>query len=115
MAIKPKGWIGVDLDGTLAHYTTWEGTKIGAPIPLMVERVKGWLAKGLVVKVLTARDESEHLNISAWCYNNIGTCLQVTNSKDRYMIALWDDRAVQVKKNTGEVVGGEEPKYEKEW
>ena len=54
------GWIGVDLDGTLAeHYWPAKGdydpTRIGDPIPMMVERVRGWLAEGREVRVFTAR------------------------------------------------------------
>ena len=38
------GWIGVDLDGTLAIYTGWKGCDhVGEPIPPMVERVKAGL------------------------------------------------------------------------
>lgn len=34
-----KGWIGVDLDGTLAEYDGWKGPdEIGAPVEPMVER-----------------------------------------------------------------------------
>jgi len=41
------GWIGVDLDGTLAHYEGFKGAQhIGEPISPMVERVKRWLAEG---------------------------------------------------------------------
>ena len=51
-----NGWIGVDLDGTLAHYDGWKGpTHIGAPVPAMLERVKRWLAEGREVRIFTAR------------------------------------------------------------
>jgi hypothetical protein len=51
-----EGWIGVDLDGTLAHYSEWKGPdSIGEPVPLMLARVKEWLAKGLEVRIVTAR------------------------------------------------------------
>ena len=38
----PRGWIGVDFDGTLADYARgWRGPHhAGPPITLMVERVK---------------------------------------------------------------------------
>jgi hydroxymethylpyrimidine pyrophosphatase-like HAD family hydrolase len=49
-------WIGVDLDGTLAHYTGWRGAEhIGVPIPAMLERVQAWVAAGVTVKIFTAR------------------------------------------------------------
>ena len=39
-----SGWIGVDLDGTLAHYDGWKGIEhVGPPIPAMLARVKYWL------------------------------------------------------------------------
>ena len=50
------GWIGVDLDGTLAEYDKWVSpTHIGKPILRMVKRVQKWLAEGRQVKIMTAR------------------------------------------------------------
>jgi len=50
------GWIGVDLDGTLAIYTELTPLlKIGEPIPPMVDRVKRWIAEGHEVRIMTAR------------------------------------------------------------
>lgn len=44
-----QGWLGVDLDGTLAEYTGWKGAShIGAPIKPMQIRVLRWLAAGFV-------------------------------------------------------------------
>lgn len=108
-----SGWIGVDLDGTLAEYYGWKGAEhIGKPIPLMVERVKRWLAKGQEVRIFTARvwnEDEDHATtdrIQHWCLVNIGEMLQVTCAKDYGMIELWDDRAVQVVPNTGERADG---------
>lgn len=105
-------WIGVDLDGTLAHYEGWNGGAIGEPIPLMVERVKAWLAEGKEVRIFTARvnpfpGECSHQRslIHAWCEKHIGERLKITCMKDFEMVELWDDRAIQVIKNTGERVG----------
>ncbi len=105
-------WIGVDLDGTLAHYDGWKGeTHIGEPIPLMVERVQRWLRIGYKVRILTARvshpDQAVAAEeaIGAWCLKHLGTVLPVTCRKDYAMLELWDDRAVQVIANTGEAVG----------
>jgi len=103
------GWIGVDLDGTLAYYDIWrDAAHIGPPIPVMTERVKRWLAEGRDVRIFTARishaDEAEvaRTAIVAWCKNHLGQELPVTNLKDYDMIELWDDRCVAVKCNTGE-------------
>ena len=101
-----EGWIGVDLDGTLAKYDEWRGeTHIGEPIPLMVDRVKKWLSEGVQVKIFTARATSKnaevHMSIQKWCITHIGVPLMITSSKDYGMIELWDDRCVQVIPNTG--------------
>lgn len=101
-----KGWTGVDLDGTLAYYNGWKGSAhIGEPIPKMVDRVIRWIKKGRNVKIFTARVSQPDYNdavIQAWLEKvGIGR-LPVTNVKDMHMIELWDDRCVQVVKNTGE-------------
>lgn len=106
------GWIGVDLDGTLAHYSGWKGIDhIGAPVPRMMERVRAWLADGTTVKIFTARvsvPEPERSDVVAavhgWLTEHGLPPLQVTNVKDFGMVELWDDRAVRVRMNTGEVI-----------
>jgi hypothetical protein len=114
-----KGWIGVDLDGTLAHYDEWKGHEhIGDPIPDMLERVKRWRAEGRDVRIFTARIAGSNPRVAAmglcvilnsiqdWCEKHIGEKLPVTNVKDFSMIELWDDRAIQVHPNTGKRVDG---------
>ncbi len=107
-------WIGVDLDGTLAHYDGWVALdSIGAPIPQMVDRVKRWLKAGMKVKIFTARvNHLEGTELAActfailnWCETHLGQKLDITSCKDVGMIELWDDRAVQVEANTGNLVG----------
>lgn len=104
-----SGWIGVDLDGTLAEYHpgSFSSDSVGKPIPLMVERVKAWLAEGKEVRIFTARaDEPENLPaVDAWVRKHIGQPLKITNVKDMGMVELWDDRAVQVVRNEGIRVG----------
>lgn len=107
-----KGWIGVDLDGTLAFYDEWRGsTHIGAPIPEMVERVKGWRDDHLEVRIFTARVQDDvfevYETIAAWCLEHLGEILPITNKKDFSMICLYDDRCVQVEKNTGKLLSEE--------
>lgn len=118
----PNGWIGVDLDGTLAMYGEWVSeTHIGPPCPpppeggpSMVERVKGWLADGHEVRIVTARISGLRTlaeihpiktAIQEWCLEHIGEALAVTNVKDYEMLELWDDRAVQVEPNTSRLIG----------
>jgi hypothetical protein len=107
-------WIGVDLDGTLATYHGWKGIEhIGEPIPLMVERVKFWLDKGIKVKIMTARVciSQDGYSVEAiagfiedWCVANIGVVLPITHEKDFGMLELWDDRCVTVEVNTGRIL-----------
>jgi len=102
-----NGWIGVDLDGTLAYYDGWKGARhIGKPIPAMAKRVRAWLAQGLEVRIFTARAcELEQVrHVQAWCERYFGVRLAVTNAKDFDMLELWDDRCVQVQPNTGQIV-----------
>lgn len=101
------GWIGVDLDGTLAHYDRWRGpNSIGEPVKRMRRRVVRWLAEGRRVKIMTARDPQSYPAIRLWCRRNLGRELEITNQKDFGMLELWDDRAVQVEPNTGRRVDG---------
>lgn len=107
------GWIGVDLDGTLAEYGGWTAEdEFGAPIMPMVNRVKAWLAEGKEVRIVTARayagDEGQERDIrhiivaiQDWTEKHTGARLRVQAHKDFNMIALWDDRAVQIIPNTG--------------
>ena len=113
------GWIGVDMDGTLAVYDGWRGiSHIGEPIQKMVQRVKSWLEDGRDVRIFTARVAPKSLMansaerhtvtdpIEAWCFKHLGAVLPVTHEKDFQMVELWDDRCVQVIENTGERADG---------
>jgi len=98
-------WIGVDLDGTLAEYSDWQGIEhIGNALPPMIERVKSWLAEGKRVKIFTARvtkgPEAVRF-IHQWLVAQGLPVLEVTNIKDFDMLELWDDRCVSVVTNTG--------------
>lgn len=119
--LKHSGWIGVDFDGTLAHYDKWVGWNVfGKPIPAMVRRVRQWLDEGREVRILTARVGVEpddvcrcHVTgesytnaqmasaVQDWTEKHLGERLTITCVKDAAMIELWDDRAVQVVANTG--------------
>lgn len=105
--MNTQGWIGVDLDGTLAHYEKWDG-QIGVPIVPMLDRVKAWIAAGIEVRIFTARVSGEpdaaveqRERIAAWCIEHLGSELPITCRKDYAMVELWDDRAVQIVPNTG--------------
>jgi hypothetical protein len=117
-----KGWIGVDLDRTLAEHLEGTGAPVpGKPIAPMVARVKRWLAAGYDVRIFTARvqDQKDHhlafyqgeswanLNhtqrmlVRMWCLEHLGQELPITNCKDMHLWCLFDDRAVHVMPNTG--------------
>lgn len=101
---RQQGWIGVDLDGTLAEATDWQGMEhIGPPVPLMMRRVRQWLDQGLPVKIVTARagDPVGVAATQAWLKTHGLPELEVTDKKDFGMIELWDDRAIQVVQNRG--------------
>lgn len=114
-----NGWVGVDLDGTLAFYDGWKGGAIGDPVPAMAERVKDWLLQGVDVRIVTARVaetgmrnqvggvddkafcDSQRQAIQDWTELHFGVRLPVTATKDFAMHELWDDRAVRVRLNDG--------------
>ena len=97
-----RGWVGVDLDGTLAHYDHFRGEDhVGGPIEPMIKKVRQWLRDGMDVRLFTAR--KPHPVIRAWMKEHIGELLPITNVKDQGMIALYDDRVVGVRRNTGEL------------
>lgn len=106
---RPKGWIGVDLDGTLAYYDDNSSIeKVGTPIPDMLALVKKMINNGIRVKIFTARatDPEQLPIIRKWLETNNLPELEITNIKDYYMIKLYDDRCVQVEKNTGRLITG---------
>lgn len=118
-----KGWIGLDLDATIAEYTTWQGVEhIGEPVLPMLERIAKWLEEGQPLKIVTARvycgesgeapigdyyrdAQIARLAIEKWCMKYLGVVLPVTCCKNFSMIALYDDRCFRVEPNTGRVFG----------
>ena len=115
----PEGWVGFDLDGTIAQYTTFQGwDKIGPPVPGFVNLIKKLRALGVQCKILTARAsaESRALNditfeqvekvIQDWTEKYIGERLPVVTEKGAAMICFFDDSAIQVDKNTGNLTAG---------
>lgn len=99
-----SGWIGIDLDGTLAKYTPGSGGGvIGKPVPAMLARVRAWLTRGYEVRVCTARAGTMEgvIQVRVWLDAHGLEGVAVTDRKDYDMIELWDDRAVRVEANTG--------------
>ena len=100
------GWVGFDLDGTLAHYDHYRGDEhVGAPIEPMVRKARKLIREGYDVRIFTAR--KPHPAIRKWCKEHLGKVLPITNTKDPAMIALYDDRVVGVKRNEGVAFSGD--------
>lgn len=108
-----RGWIGFDLDGTLAaHVREGQGPyEIGPPIPEMVDRLRRLLDKGYDCRILTARVAliyancgEQHAEVRRWVFEHIGRWIPVQPNKDGHMWVLFDDRAVAVERNTGRLL-----------
>lgn len=111
--------VACDFDGTLAYYDRWRGAMhFGAPIPAMVKKVQWHIAKGDTVWIFTARIQGDENHsreeviegIQQWCERHIGQRLDVTNIKRTDFDLFYDDRAIQVIKNTGKRVVYKETK-----
>jgi len=103
----PKIWTGVDLDGTLAYFSrTSSYDKVGKPVPAMLALVKKMINHGIRVKIFTARvqDPEQLPIIRKWLKDNGLPELEITNIKDYNMTRLYDDRCIQVERNTGRLI-----------
>jgi hypothetical protein len=101
---------GVDLDGTLAEYNGWKGIDhVGKAIPKMLDRVKGWISEGIEIIIFTARaDDPDSIPaIVDWLEENGIGGLEITNIKTHNISRIYDDRAIQVKRNDGDLIGDE--------
>jgi len=103
----PRVWTGVDLDGTLAYFDRMSSyNKVGEPVPAMLALVKKMINNGVRVKIFTARvEDPEQLPIiRKWLKDNNLPALEITNIKDFNMRMLYDDRCIQVERNTGRLI-----------
>lgn len=73
----------------------------------MLKRVKDWLSEGKRVIIHTARaDKAENIPpIRKWLKEHVGQELPVTNRKPPQASRFYDDRAIQVERNTGRLIG----------
>ena len=109
-------WYGFDVDGTIADNSahTFGMGKIGKPIKPMCDLMKKLHAEGRRVKIFTARlsdvgsdrlsQQAVKEHIWKWCDENLGFRPEITDRKDYKMECLYDDRAKQVVRNTGECI-----------
>jgi len=101
---------GVDLDGTLAEYHGWKGIgHVGKAIPKMLNKVKGWMDEGIRIVIFTARaDDPDSIEaIVEWLEDNGIGGLEITNIKSSDISRFYDDKAIQVKRNEGDLLGDE--------
>ena len=111
-----SGWYGFDLDGTIAkdsNLGTFSPYIIGPPVKSIVDFIKQLLSEGKTCKIFTARvhlhDEVKKQaminRIQDYLEKECGLPrLEVTNIKTTKMIALYDDRAFHVIRNTGVIL-----------
>lgn len=99
--------IAVDLDGCLAHKEKgpFDPEHIGEPVPAMLERVKKWIKDGKEVAIFTARatTKSSIPPIKLWLKKHGLGDLEITATKHPKFEKFFDDRAIGVKRNTGEL------------
>jgi len=98
------GWIGMDLDGTLASFEPGQNEYvIGAPVPASMRILRKHLDSGTEVRIFTARaaDPAQVALVRAWMEKHGLPNLSITNKKDYDMYKLYDDRAVPIKRNQG--------------
>lgn len=108
-----ENWVGFDFDRTLFKREKGDDIKtVGAPIYRMIELVKTYLTSGTKVKIFSARVSVEDPTdvqfqtelIQSACKQHIGQVLDVTCIKDMFCTKIYDDIAVQVVPNTGQLV-----------
>jgi hypothetical protein len=95
------GWVGIDLDGTLAKGYSED---IGEPVPEIVELAKELIANGVEVRIFTARASGGKwriLEVKEWCKKHLGETPEVTNVKDWDCMLILDDRAISVATDEG--------------
>lgn len=109
-----KRHIALDLDGTLCSYDRFRGIDhIGVPIPAMLEKLDELVSQGHDVEIFTARvspsedgfdgdpiEAEKHIREFLKLIGHPD--LVITCIKKKKFDEFWDDRAIQVVKNTGE-------------
>ena len=108
-----KKTIAVDWDGVFVEYNGYDGPgRYGAPVPSMVARVRMWLEEGHEVIIHTSRVSTEHDIVK--CIDEVEAItkvlkslqlprLTITANKYARVSEFWDDRAVRVIRNTGNI------------
>lgn len=109
---KKDGWIGFDLDGTLATRPgKFDLDEVGEPVKKMIDVLKKHLADGDTCKIFTARAATlgHEKAIWRWLKEQRLPKLDITNAKDHRMKLLYDDRAVSVRTDEGTTKRASQP------
>lgn len=94
-----KGWIGFDLDNTLATDTPFrrDDSLIGYPKDGMVKVARELIENGEDVRIFTARaykmDTLTKIAIENWCLIHLGKILPIQAHKDHDLLYFFDDKA----------------------
>ena len=109
--VAVEKWLAVDLDGTLAVYSGWNGEDhIGDLILPIAEKIKQRVKDGWKVAIFTARvsgqaSEAAYAEGVIWRWledNKIAHFISgITATKHKHFREFWDDRAITVRKNRG--------------
>lgn len=100
-----KGWIAVDLDGTLAE-PFHSISEIGPPQPIIVHHVKKLIySDGEEVRIFTSRISElnptkrrvQELLIQQWCLKHLGVILPITATKSSGIKMIIDDLAINAR------------------
>lgn len=101
-----KPFVGFDLDGTLAkRQKEFDINSVGEPVPKMIAQLRKHLKAGDTVKIFTARASTAGCKppIHKFLKAQGLPKLEITNVKTPGLTKLYDDRAVGVKVDTGEM------------
>jgi hypothetical protein len=81
-------------------------SSVGRPVKAILKRIRAWREAGWEVRLITARacDPDCLPEVRKWLKRRKLTDMPITNRVDRYCVEIWDDRAIQVERNTGNPV-----------
>jgi len=121
-----RHWVGYDWDGVLVQDIPggkYNPRASGEPIPATWRRLEEDMRNGNRIKIFTARAASIHhhtvfdgtaeeylacvvSHIQEICVEQVGVELEITAEKDYLMKYFYDDRAIQMERNTGRRIDG---------
>jgi len=94
-------WVGFDFDGTLVEFPA-PGEPHGRDIPTMVNLLRLFLDNGIQVKIFSARARNPVSKsiVQFWLDSRGLQNVPITDTKDFFMAALFDDLAITSRAGT---------------